>query len=54
MKECPVETCENYDLIGSENSCRRGLYEICMLRRMWQAGLLDGVLIIRDWDEEEL
>ena len=53
MKECLVETCENYDLIGSENSCSRGRYEICILRMMWQAGKLKGVLIIRDWDEEE-
>lgn len=54
MMECPVETCENYDLIGSENSCRRGWYETCVLRMCWQAGKLEGVLIISDWDEEEL
>lgn len=54
MMECPVEICKNYDLIGSENSCRRGWYETCVLRICWQAGKLEGVLIISDWDEEEL
>jgi len=50
MKECPNRECPDYDIIGSEHSCRAGrLPQYCERARKWHC----GAVVVRDEEVDD-